>query len=259
MNQHTILIVDDEPRTRIGLSRILEAWKGDRYVICAAADGREALGILERERVRLLITDIKMPEISGLQLAGALNSMPEEERPAILLISGYAEFEFAQRAIQLGVVDYLLKPIGRDKLIAAVERALACAEERARIGMMEKVVDRELLQTGDTGRPLSDPVREALEYIDGNLDQPFTMRDAASRVHLNPSYFSVLFKDEMGMTFSEYVTRRRLQRAKEMLLRTKLPVSEIAERVGYQSAKHFAKMFRQYEGSSPGDYRNQSS
>jgi AraC-like DNA-binding protein len=68
-----------------------------------------------------------------------------------------------------------------------------------------------------------------------------------------------LFKDEMGMTFSEYVTRRRLQRAKEMLLRTKMTVAEIAERVGYQSAKHFAKMFRQYEGSSPGDYRNQGS
>jgi len=259
MNPHTILIVDDEPRTRTGLSRMLEAWNGGRYAIRAAADGREALGILERERVRLLITDIKMPEISGLHLADTLKAMPEEERPAIILISGYAEFEFAQRAIQLGVVDYLLKPIGREKLIASVERALAFAEERARIGMMEKVVDRELLQTGDTGRPLSDPVREALEYIDGNLDQPFTMRDAASRVHLNPSYFSVLFKDEMGMTFSEYVTRRRLQRAKEMLLRTKLPVSEIAERVGYQSAKHFAKMFRQYEGSSPGDYRNHSS
>ena len=121
------------------------------------------------------------------------------------------------------------------------------------------MVDRELLQTGDTGRPLSDSVREALEYIDENLDQPFTMRDAATRVHLNPSYFSVLFKDEMGMTFSEYVTRRRLQRAKDMLLRTKLTVAEIAERVGYQSAKHFAKMFRHTKAAARGITANHSS
>lgn len=256
MSPHTILIVDDEPRTRAGLGRMLEAWNDGRYVIRTAADGHEAMNILEQNSVRLLITDIRMPEISGLQLAGTLESMPESERPAVILISGYAEFEFAQRAIQLGVVEYLLKPIGRDKLTAAVERALAEAEERARFGMMERVVDLELLTAGDTGRPVSDPVRAALEYVDRSLEKPFTMRDVASSVHLNPSYFSVLFKEEIGMTFSEYVTRRRLQRAKEMLLRTRLTVTEIAERVGYQSAKHFTKMFRQYEGASPGDFRN---
>src|SRR5690606_30877270 len=134
MQLKAILVVDDEPRSRSGLKRMLERWGAGRYDILTAADGREAMTLLRREPVRLLITDIRMPEINGLHLADTLNEGSEGEKPAVILVSGYAEFEYAQRAIQLGVTDYLLKPIGRDKLIAAVERALETAEERTRFG-----------------------------------------------------------------------------------------------------------------------------
>lgn len=256
MQSRTILVVDDEPRSRNGLKRILESWSAGRYVIMTAADGREAMEMLRREPVRLLITDIRMPEIGGLDLAGSLDEASVKERPAVILVSGYAEFEYAQQAIQLGVTDYLLKPIGRDKLIAAVERALEMAEERTRFGMMQRIVDPELLQAGERLQPVSGPIKDAMDYIDANLAEPFTLRDVAGHAHLNPSYFSVLFKEQVGLTFSEYVTRRRLQKAKEMLLQTKLPVAEIAERVGYQSAKYFGKIFKQYEGGSPGQFRS---
>ncbi|OZB96414.1 response regulator [Paenibacillus sp. XY044] len=251
----TILVVDDEPRTRQGLTRMLETWGNGACSVISADNGRDALDLLQREAVDLLITDIRMPEISGLNLLQQLESRSSALEPAIILISGYAEFDYAQQAIQLGVVNYLLKPIRKDKLFDAVEKALQVQEERSRMSKIQRMVDSKLLEaTGDVNT-LAEPVQEALQYVSQHLDQGFGLREVADHVHLNPSYFSVLFKEQMEMTFIEYVTRLRIQKAKELLLQTKLPVAEIAERVGYQTTKYFNKVFKDYEGASPGVYR----
>lgn len=81
------------------------------------------------------------------------------------------------------------------------------------------------------------------------------MRDTAEQLHMNASYLSVLFKEQTGLTFSEYATRRKVQKAKELLSTTRLPIQEIAGQVGYQTSKYFVKVFRQLEGISPGQYR----
>ncbi|MEI4926533.1 helix-turn-helix domain-containing protein, partial [Klebsiella pneumoniae] len=129
------------------------------------------------------------------------------------------------------------------------------AHPRAFLLNLERLLYSKLLDaTGDVNT-LAEPVQEALQYVSQHLDQGFGLREVADHVHLNPSYFSVLFKEQMDMTFIEYVTRLRIQKAKELLLQTKLPVSEIAERVGYQTTKYFNKVFKDYEGASPGAYR----
>ncbi|TYA11374.1 response regulator [Paenibacillus faecis] len=258
-----ILIVDDEPRTRQGLKNMLESWSGGRYEVLTAEHAPQAMELLAKEPVVLLISDIRMPEISGLSLVERLSAAEAEGeagaayRPAVILISGYAEFEYAQQAIQLGVVNYLLKPIRREKLIDTVERALQIGEERSRATLLARMMDRKLLEAAGELNSVAEPVKEALRYVEEHLEQGLGLRDAAQHVHLNPSYFSVLFKEQMGMTFIEYVTRLRIQKAKELLLQTKLPVGEIAERVGYQTTKYFNKVFKEYEGHSPGSYRNE--
>lgn len=258
-----ILIVDDEPRTRQGLKNMLESWSGGRYEVLTAEHAPQAMELLAKEPVVLLISDIRMPEISGLSLVERLSAVEAEGeagaayQPAVILISGYAEFEYAQQAIQLGVVNYLLKPIRREKLIDTVERALQIGEERSRATLLARMMDRKLLEAAGELNSVVEPVKEALRYVEEHLHQGLGLRDAAQHVHLNPSYFSVLFKEQMGMTFIEYVTRLRIQKAKELLLQTKLPVGEIAERVGYQTTKYFNKVFKEYEGHSPGSYRSE--
>ncbi|MFD0671286.1 response regulator [Cohnella sp. GCM10027633] len=255
MRPKSILIVDDEPGTRLGLKKMLERWSAGRHLIATADNGRDALRALEETPVDLMITDIRMPEIGGLQLANRVLESRAVHRPSVILVSGYAEFEYAQQAIQLGVANYLLKPVGKDKLIAAVEQALEAGEERSRVGVMRKFVDPRLLETSANEVKPSEPVRDALAYIDERIGEAIGLREAAEHAHLNASYFSVLFKEQLGMTFSEYVARRRLQKAKEMLLTTRLPIAEISERIGYRTAKYFNKVFKEYEGRSPGQYR----
>ncbi|WP_027087586.1 response regulator transcription factor [Cohnella panacarvi] len=257
MRTKAILIVDDEPRTRQGLKSMLEKWGTGNCRIMTADNGHEALRMLRESPIDLMITDIRMPEISGLQLAAQIQESQLPHQPAVILISGYAEFEYAQQAIQLGVVNYLLKPVSREKLIEAARQALDAGEERNRVGIMRKFVDPQLLETDADRANLSETIRKALDYIDEHLAGTISLREVAEYVHLNASYFSVLFKEQLHMTFSEFIARKKLQKAKEMLVTTKLPIAEIAERVGYQTAKYFNKVFKEYEGRSPGQYRSE--
>ncbi|CAM3827020.1 response regulator [Cohnella lubricantis] len=249
----TILIVDDEHRTRQGIQRTLEAWSAGRYRIETAASGIEALEWLKTDSAQLIISDVRMPELGGLQLLEQLAA--RTPKPVFILISGYAEFEYAQQAIRLGVVEYLLKPLDKIDLIRAVEKALEHEQERQRQEVMEKLVDPKLLDSGREEAKYGRTVKDAIAYVDSCLHEPIGMKQVADHLHLNASYFSVLFKEQTGMTFSDYLTRRRLQRAKELLATTGMPIWEVAEKVGYQSAKYFIKVFKGSESISPSHYR----
>ncbi|KXG10825.1 response regulator [Anoxybacillus rupiensis] len=253
MDVKTILVVDDEPRARIGLKKTLDAWAMGTCEILCAASGDEAIELLRQRPVHLILTDIRMPQMSGLQLIEAFAE--HKHKPVVIIISAYSEFAYAQKAIKLGVVNYLLKPVSKHKLIEAVEQALAILEERKKSEMLAQMIDHQVIQIQEHIR--SSSVREAIQFIHKNLHQPLSLRDVSRHVHLNASYFSVLFKEETDMTFSEYVTRCRIQKAKSLLVATDLSVEEIAESVGYQTAKYFIKVFKEFEGMTPYRFRKQ--
>jgi two-component system, response regulator YesN len=253
LNTKTILIVDDEPRTRQGLNKTLDTWANGQYQIFTASNGEEAIETMKQRKVHILITDIHMPEITGLQL---LKIAKEQNiSPVIIVISAYSEFEYAQEALRLGVINYLLKPISKKALIEAVEEAVQTVEKKERAGLIEKVVDTKLVDATTQNPSNREPIREAIDYINNNLKNEISQKEVADHVHLNASYLSSLFKEHVKLTFSEYVTRRRIQRAKELLMTTNLPINDIAEESGYKTAKYFIKIFRELEGVTPSAYR----
>ncbi|WP_421385467.1 response regulator transcription factor [Bacillus salacetis] len=253
MMMKTILIVDDEPRTRQGLAKTLDKWANGEYQIITASNGEEAIELMKLNKIHILITDIRMPEITGLQLL----KMAKEQNihPVIIVISAYSEFEYAQEALRLGVINYLLKPISKKTLLEAVEAAVEAVEKQERAEKIEKVVDKRLVEADSQNFSNRTPIREAIDYINSHLKDELTQKEVAEHVHLNASYLSVLFKEHVKMTFSEYVTRRRIQRAKDLLISTNLPINDIAEESGYKTAKYFIKIFKDSEGMTPSAYR----
>ena len=251
----TILIVDDEPRTRRGIQKTLDAWSAGRHRIESAASGVEALEWLKSNPVHILITDVRMPEVDGLQMLETLSA--RGRLPVVIVISGYADFEYAKKSLQLGVFEYILKPLDKSLLIDAVQRALELDSGRDRIDAMEKLIDPKLLEVDRDEARYGAAIKDAISYIRAHLHEAISMKQVADSLHLNASYFSVLFKEQTGVTFSDYVTLRRLQKAKELLVTTGLPIWEIAEKVGYQTAKYFIKVFKENEGASPSQYRHQ--
>ncbi|CQR58850.1 response regulator transcription factor [Paenibacillus riograndensis] len=255
LGNRTILVVDDEPRTRQGIRQTLEVWAAGRYIVETAENGIDARERLLNGRVHLLITDVRMPEVSGLDLIRSLEG--QVRKPVIIVISGYAEFDYVQQALRLGAVNYLLKPLDKEELVQVVEAALKQEEEQQRREKLEKLVDHKLLEIDPDTAGMGEPVKEALAYVEQHLHEQLTMAEVAGRIHLNASYFSVLFKEQTGVPFSEYLSRLRIQRAKELLLQTSLPIIEIGERVGYRTDKYFIKVFKSLEDMSPSRYRHQ--
>lgn len=251
----TILIVDDEPRTRLGIQKTLVAWSAGRYRVETAASAVEALDWLKADTAQIIITDVRMPEVDGLQMLEMLAG--RGQLPVIIVITGYAEFEYAMKALRLGVFDYLLKPLNKSILIETVIKALEHYSGKERQGAMEKLVDPKLLEASLDEARYGAAIKGAISFINSHLHETISMKQVAEHLHLNPSYFSVLFKEQAGVTFSDYLKLRRLQRAKELLVTTRMPIWEIAEKVGYQTAKYFIKVFKDSEGTSPSQYRHE--
>jgi two-component system, response regulator YesN len=119
---YKVLIADDEPLILRNLSQVIDWQSLDCEIIGTAQNGREAFELLEKERIDLLLTDISMPEMTGIELLKRLQALPY--KPITLLISGYDEFEYAKEAIKNNALDYLLKPIDYEELQECIERAV---------------------------------------------------------------------------------------------------------------------------------------
>lgn len=236
MTDKTILVVESELKLREKLRQQIEAWSFDRYKVKAVRDGQEALGFLQSWEVQLLITDHIWPELKQLP-----------NKPTIIIVSNYSDFQYVQEAIQLGVVNYLLKPLSHQSLINALEQTFVQDKTLTKI-----LTDNQLTKINMNG---SQPIPKAIHYINAHYKDTPTLQEVADFVHLSPSYFSVLFREETCITFREYLIRKKIQEAKRLLLETSLSIEEVTSMVGYQSSKYFIRLFKHYEGLTPAKYR----
>lgn len=240
---YRVLVTDDEKHSRLGVSSTLQQWYKDEMQVDVAQHGGIALDLIDQHHYDLLITDIRMPQMSGIQLLETLRK--RKNQLATILLTGFAEFEYAQQGIKLGAADYLLKPVHQEQLLATVQRVL----EKLPAARHERV---ETAQAEVSSNPY---ILEAMRYMEQHIADPFTIKDVSSQVHLNPSYFSVLFKDELGMPFTDYLIQMRTEKAKDMLRSSTLGLEQICEQIGIQSTSYFIKMFKRSEGVTPKQYR----
>ena len=173
-----------------------------------------------------------MPKMSGLELAEKLRiSSPDTK---LIILSGFAEFEYAKKAITLNVLSYLLKPINIEEL--------------------EDIIDK-------IAREVSEPppqnvlLEKAKYYIKNNYGKPLSVQDVADYLGRNPNYFSHIFKKEENISFVDYLNQIRIKQAQRLLTTTTLLTYEISEQVGYTDYRYFTQVFKKNTGMSPTDYR----
>ncbi|TBL73890.1 response regulator transcription factor [Paenibacillus thalictri] len=123
-----ILVVDDEYIVCKGIETIILRSGHDWNVVGKAGNGLEALRLMEKEPVDLIVTDIRMPEMNGLELIERL--FQEGYSGEVMILSSYADFEYARKAVQCGAVNYLLKPVDPDELINTIQQAEQSISER---------------------------------------------------------------------------------------------------------------------------------
>lgn len=227
-----VLIVEDEEIIRKGLKILLEQVIGG-FTVEESSSGEEALSILRRKMPQLILTDIRMREMDGLTFIANVRQLTEDI--PIIIISGHSDFEYVRTALRYNVSDYLLKPINRMEL--------------------SELIAKLFKQDLQTAQESSKKMYKILQYVDENLSREITLKAISDYVFLHPQYIGQLFKSEMNMTFSEYVTEERLKKAKKLLKETRLKVYEVAQLSGYKSPKHFMATFKLEVGKTPKEYR----
>lgn len=239
---YNVMLVEDEKKIQEGLKIMIEKVIGG-YKVCAEAEhGYAALELLRVKSVDLLITDIRMPQMNGIELLQHVRelypSLP------VLIISGHEDFTYAKAAMRYNAADYILKPIDR------IELSQFLLNLKARLDNENSTV-----MTGEATAHEDQTIRRVKELVVSRLDQDVSLLFIAEQVHLNHQYLSTLFKVKTGINYSDYVTACRMNKARELLSSTHLKVYEIANLCGYASSNHFMAMFRQHCGVKPTEYR----
>lgn len=229
-----LLIIEDEAIVRKSIKNMIEKNR-QSITVYTAADVYEANEYLQVAPIHLLILDIQLPEIDGLTFLKQLRKKHPDL--CVIILSAHADFAYAQQAIDLNVVKYLVKPVSREALIEVIEQS---------IGQMEITPN-----TDHTS------IQQALHYIHSHYSEPLTLQELSDIVHLNTSYFSSLFKQTVGVNFMQYITNYRIKEAKKLLLEHNYSIEEISIRVGYKTSKYFIQIFKEHEKITPNQYRKQ--
>lgn len=245
----TVMVVEDEPPILNGICKLAEGFGPEIKVVCAAINGMRALRYIEAHPVDIVLSDIKMPVMSGLELAKELNArFPDTQ---MILISGFQEFELARTAIQYGVKDYLLKPVTKERFCeafgAGVNRVLAKRDAE---------IDRQLRQSGLVGALSPAQLSEkAAGILRARYRENLSVKELAESVNCSPARLSKKFKEDFGLSISEYINEHRIGLACAMLKRDKeLRIKEIALEVGFSDQYYFSKTFKKIMGIWPTEY-----
>ncbi|GGF73630.1 DNA-binding response regulator [Paenibacillus albidus] len=248
-----IMIVEDEEVIRKGILDLISRGAPDFRVVKEAHHGREALEYLNHNVVDAIITDIRMREMDGLQMVEKLRS--QYETLPVIIVSGYGDFGYAQKALQQGVTDYLLKPVDRKAFMTSLNKirlALHPGEEQTDAPSAGN--------TTETGTPNDSEGRRLIHklkaYIQAHPGEDLRLQTLSERVHLNSSYLSQLFKQTEGINLSDYIAEMRIREACRLLRTTGLKIYDVARLSGYQSPKHFMLVFKQHTGLTPSSYRD---
>jgi two-component system response regulator YesN len=342
------IIVDDETMIKKSLKVIIER-TALFEVKEAFSNGRDALAYMQANAVDLLITDIRMPLMDGLNLISALREAGNDTD--VIILTGYGEFEYAQKAIRYGVTDYLLKPIVPEQLQQMLEkialkqnrqkvvqelrqeslwycrqmgeclsRLLRDMDGLAIISLLDEVysymsqaygehlpiyqsfysdllalayneliiispdlkevitapsplpeedsmenlrvrvrkqISKWILRMADVrSHGIAHTMKKALAFIQQHIyDENLTLQSVADELNLSISYTSESIKQSVGMNFTSYVTKLRMERAKGLLADSNCKMYEAAFQCGYVDYAHFTKTFKKYYGYSPKEYR----
>ena len=240
-----IVVVEDEDLVRQGIVYAVDWESIDCEVVGEASNGLAGLALIKDRKPDLIVADIKMPVMDGIDMVRALRREGISSR--VIFLTAYSDFSYAQHAVKLGAADYLLKPFRDGELEAAVKRVLDA--EPSPISQLSP--EQEI--------KYSRYVTEAMKYIESHYSEDIGLSTVAAHLGLSESHLSHLFKNETGQSPGSYLIQTRIKAAMEMLKDCRSKVYEVAEQTGFRDIAHFSSTFKKIVGISPSDYQRSSS
>ncbi len=237
-----IFVAEDEQRARMGLCRLIENCAPQHELVGTATNGKEALDRIMRLSPDVVFTDIKMSFLDGLSLISAVQE--RGKHPEFVIVSAYADFDFARQAISLGVSEYLLKPVTKEELVKTLEKLELnlSSRQRGRTGKQSALRDM---------FPQVHPmIAKSLDIIEKTYSDKISQRELAAEVGLSPEYFSYLFARDVGEKFSVFLRKYRIEKARKLYMSGECDRKDVPYAVGFTDEKYFSRVFHAMTGES---------
>lgn len=240
---YKVVLIDDEPWTIIDLKETLHWEQFSMQVAADFENPQDALQYIRHAMPDVVFTDIRMPNISGLEIIQKIKEF--HPNCICVIVSGFAEFELAQQAISVGACEYCLKPLDEEKGNLVLQKI------KAKLDSCSSV--HEESESGE--KELNAHLQKILDYIERNLHKKITAQDVADYCHITKAYCCRLLARHLNMTFSQYLLEKRMEYAARLLKDPGMNMAEIAQWVGYPDYFYFSKSFKKYYGMSPTSYQ----
>lgn len=242
-----ILVIDDTPEDIRSLLAILRAqpWR-----LSLASDPRQGYQRALALRPDLIVLDVRMPGMDGFTLCRLLREAPATQRTPVIFLSSASTVEERLEGLSLGGVDYVLKPFAAEEVLARIRIHLQLAWRDEAVASPEPAAST---QDGDQV-----VLRAAMRFIAQNLGELPSLAEIARKVGTHDKRLSGIFREHLGTTVFAYAREARLRKGQELLADSQMSVQDIAELVGFRSACNFTTAFRERQGLTPSQYRQQA-
>jgi two-component system response regulator YesN len=252
---YTVVLVEDEKIVRDELASSIGWDRLDLKLVGTAGDGLEGEALIKKLEPDIVITDIRLPGIDGLQM---LARCPINHA---VILSGHTDFSYMKQAIRLGVFDYLLKPVDDEELENTLSSLVGKIKEEdndyERLRKTRSVTGEELIPLPRSVN--NHVVDNAISFIATNFGKPVGLQEAATFLGLSESHLSRLFKEVTGLNFLQYLNAWRINKSVEMMKDPKRNIGEIATSCGFPTPGYFAKIFKRFSGVTPTQFRDEHS
>lgn len=243
--QPTVLIIEDDPE----VCKFIQQCLDDEYRIETAADGIAGLMLATQLAPDMIISDVMMPRMDGLELCTKLKTDIHTSHIPIILLTARTNFEYQLEGLKIGADDYLMKPFSPQLLIARVKNLVATRKQlRMKFGQLLEIDAANFTHSSSDERFL----QSLLDIVSNRLaDSQFSVKELASETGMSHSVLYRKIKALTGLTAKEFIINLRLKHAAKLLKTQEMNVSEVAFAVGFNDPKYFSTAFRKYFNMSP--------
>ena len=248
---YKIIVAEDVELILKSIVRNIQQLDMGFEIVATAENGKVALELIDKFSPDILISDIKMPIMNGLELLNIINT--KYPYMVKIIISGYDDFEYAQQALKYEVKDYLLKPLKEEELESTLNRVKIYLDAQRQRNKMQFLSQR------DSHNYTPEQIVDSLvTFFRENYSQEISMDSIANGLNFNSSYLSKMFTKYTGENPSKYLTKLRINKAKYLLANDKnLSIKEVGDLVGYPNQYYFSRIFKMVTGKNPAKYRNE--
>ncbi|WP_430813782.1 hybrid sensor histidine kinase/response regulator transcription factor [Carboxylicivirga sp. RSCT41] len=256
-NTPHLLIVEDDDELRDYLSSLLQ----ENYNVHSAINGREGLKMANDNDYDLIISDVMMPEMNGIELCRKLKSNINTCHISIILLTAKSDIESQLEGYKTGADNYVSKPFVPESLFAIINNTLTIRQNiKKRNASLETTDSEEVNDTPIAMHPRDKEFIEKVTYIisENLANKDYGVVSLSREMGLSQSSLYKKFKALIGISYKEYTQKIRFNKAVEFLKQDELSISEIAYKLGFSSQSNFSTAFKKHVGNTPKEYKEKN-